>query len=101
MGKEKVIAFASRKDGEITGVYVHPAHVGRGPGKALLDAVERNALARGIKRLELNSTLTAAGFYERNGYRWLEPKMFTLRPSGVQLECIRMGKDLAPPAPKP
>jgi putative acetyltransferase len=92
----KVIGFASRKDGELTGVYVHPAHIGRGTGKALLATVERDALTRGIRHLELDSTLTAVAFYERNGFRWVNAKMFTIHPSGVELECIRMSKDLAP-----
>ena len=96
---EKVIGFASRNAGEIRCVYVHPAHVRRGAGKALLAAVEQNALSQGINHLELNSTLTAVGFYERNGFRWIGENMFTLRPSGVQLECIRMAKDLASSSP--
>ena len=94
-GRE-VIGFACHIGGEVNAVYVHPDHVRRGAGRALLAAIEQNAAAHGVHHLELNSTITSVSFYERNGFRQLREKLHTLKPSGVQLECIRMAKDLVP-----
>lgn len=44
-------------------------HRGRGYGAAILSALEREALARGLRELRLSAQLHAAAFYERAGYR--------------------------------
>ena len=35
----------------------------------VLEALEREGVARGIRRFKLNAQLTARAFYERHGYR--------------------------------
>jgi len=41
---------------------------GAGIGRALLEALEREGVARGVRRFRLSAQLHAAPFYERAGY---------------------------------
>ena len=54
--------------GGILGCYIVPEVLGRGVGRALLMAMEREAAERGIELVRLRSTITAQSFYRRNGY---------------------------------
>jgi predicted GNAT family N-acyltransferase len=44
------------------------AHRGSGLGLRVLEALEHEGLARGVRRFRLSAQLYAAGFYERAGY---------------------------------
>ena len=55
-------------DGEVTACYVSPAHVRRGVGRALLQAIKAAARTAGMTRLFLHSTATAREFYRRLGF---------------------------------
>ena len=43
-------------------------HRGSGVGGIVLEALEREGVARGIRRFKLSAQLPARGFYERHGY---------------------------------
>jgi putative acetyltransferase len=55
--------------GEIDCFYVHHAHQHRGIGAALMARVEREALARGNRRLGADVSITAEPFFRRMGFR--------------------------------
>ena len=55
--------------GEVRLNYVHPETRLRGISRALLSAMEDEALRRGLTRCFLESTKTALRFYRANGYR--------------------------------
>ncbi len=55
-------------EGEVAAVYVHPAFVRQGVGRALYDDLERAARDRGLSSLGLWASLNAVGFYEDRGY---------------------------------
>lgn len=65
----EVIGTVGLEASEIRSFFVHPRHQRRGVGAALLRAIEAEAIGMGINALEIPSTLTAAAFYERHGYR--------------------------------
>lgn len=87
-------------------VYVHPEHLGRGIGSALLPVVERRA---GEQRLPLRQYIvstngSAADLLGNNGYRpthhyWrmtvdlAEPPAAPAAPAGVELRPFRTGTD--------
>lgn len=48
--------------------YVVPRALYQGVGKALLQSVEKEASARGVEVMTLDSTKTAFSFYSRNGF---------------------------------
>jgi putative acetyltransferase len=82
-------------DRELRAVYVHPDHGRRGVGTAILKELEALAIARGVERLDLVSSLNAEAFYSRHGYEVLERTVHRLR-SGHEMACVKMVKNLQP-----
>jgi putative acetyltransferase len=63
------VGFAALKGPDhIEMLYVHPAAAGQGVAKLLCDALEKLARARGAKRLTVDASDTARGFFERRGF---------------------------------
>ena len=67
-GSGLVVGFAAISGSEIMLNYVLPEALHQGIGKRLLQALEAHAIASGIERVEVVSTIPAKAFYERNGY---------------------------------
>lgn len=94
---EALLGYGSRRGDRIAGLYVAPDRQGQGVGSMLLEQLERDAIAEGIEILELNSTLTAAGFYQHRGYKALG-KTQCFEAGGQTLGAVAMRKRLAQPA---
>ncbi|KJC55832.1 GCN5 family acetyltransferase [Bradyrhizobium sp. LTSPM299] len=63
------VGFASlRGTDHIDMLYVHPSAAGQGAGRALCDALERIAGARGAKKLTVDASDTALEFFRKRGY---------------------------------
>jgi putative acetyltransferase len=61
--------FAALKEPDhIEMLYVHPAAAGQGVAAALYDALEKLARARGAKRLTVDASDTARGFFDKRGF---------------------------------
>lgn len=60
--------------GEIDYFYVHPDFQSRGVGKALLAALEGEALRAGCRMVSADVSITAKGFFEANGFRVKEAR---------------------------
>lgn len=87
--------FLDRDDGEVAAVYVRPDAARRGIGRLLLARLEADAVASGLSRLRLASSLNAVGFYRAAGY--VDERADTFRhPGGFELPCVRMVKQLSP-----
>ncbi len=91
---DRVVGFSVLFADEVKAVYVHPDHVGRRIGRALLDAVENKARARGVDELRLTSTLTSIGFYESRGYVRGQTHEHPVT-GGVTLTCVHFTKRLS------
>ena len=66
----RIVGFAMLDaTGKVLLLYADPDAVGAGVGKGLLDAMEKRARELGLDRLTLESTKTARGWYERQGFR--------------------------------
>ena len=77
---------------EIRGLWIEPACRGQGLGRRMMAAVEREAAARGMSRVALDTyDWQARGFYEKLGYRVFGTLGY---PAGTQR--FYMEKDLAP-----
>jgi putative acetyltransferase len=78
-------------------VYVSPTAVLGGVGRAILLAMEDDARASGLVRLELHATLNAVRFYERAGFV-SEGAMKVKLSTGVELDAMRMSKEIGDPS---
>ncbi|WP_027468101.1 GNAT family N-acetyltransferase [Deefgea rivuli] len=76
-----VIGYAALDDdGELSALYIAPAHQHSGIGKHLLAAVELSARDMGLSHIMLATTLTGRGFFRAQGFiptrpdyaEWLE-----------------------------
>jgi len=90
-----IIGFGqlNQASGEVEAVYVLPERQREGIGGALLRSLEDAAHSAGLKKLQLSATLNSVPFYRRAGY--VEEGSTEHRlPSGVELPCVRMSKEL-------
>lgn len=79
---------------EVRGLWVDPARRGEGLGRSLLAALEREAAARGVTRVALDTyDWQARGFYEKLGYRVFGTLRYPAGPRRFYME-----KDLVPQA---
>ena len=85
------------RSGEIRLCYLAPGAQGRGLGKAIHAALEEKARAWGLKRLHLESTVSARPFYERVGYR----SVGAAKPGFGISHCHPYEKMLQPPESEP
>ena len=49
--------------------YVHPENVGFGIGKQLILSCEKQAMSLGLEEMNVDSSLTAKGFYQAQGFK--------------------------------
>ena len=96
----KVVGFGHlgrqpREDGtmEIRALYVSPSHTKMGVGRLLMSAMETKASECGGVGLRVESTLTAAGFYETCGFQRLSRSTCCCTGDGTMLACWIMTKD--------
>lgn len=80
-----------REGGEITLLYIDPAHTGLGVGSALLARLEQELAAAGCTEAQLEGTRTAQAFYIRHG--WKPTGGCAARKS---ISCFEMRKSLHP-----
>jgi GNAT superfamily N-acetyltransferase len=66
---EKPVATGTLNNNYICRVFVHPECQGQDFGKKIADALERQAIAKGIETLELDASLTSRRFWEGLGWR--------------------------------
>ena len=60
--------WSSTTESHVFSVFVHPDYQGRGLGKMIMQALESDEFFLRAHRTELNSSITAAGFYQNLGY---------------------------------
>jgi putative acetyltransferase len=91
----QIAGFASivPKNGELRAVYVDPRYGRQGIGKQLLDKVEAEARARGIRKLVMDASLSAEAFYKSQGYVEISCIEHTLS-SGGKTRAVKMAKVL-------
>jgi GNAT superfamily N-acetyltransferase len=79
--------------GRIDAVFVLPAYMGQGVGRALVDYLERLAVEAGLGEIQLESTLNAAPFYRALGFEG-EGQSIYRSGLGVSIACVPMVKSL-------
>lgn len=68
--RSRIVGFCEHTfDGVLSRIYVHKDRLGTGIGSRLLAVAEASLKRLGCKRITLESTVTAKGFYAAKGYR--------------------------------
>ncbi|WP_242620422.1 GNAT family N-acetyltransferase [Shewanella maritima] len=80
--------------GLIDAIFTEPNYTGTGLGFQMMMHLEALAKGLGIKRLQLDATLNAAGFYRRCGFKGEQQSIYH-SPRGFDLACIPMHKQLS------
>jgi putative acetyltransferase len=89
----EVVGFAELEDdGLLDMLYVRGDAVGRGVGRRLYEAVEREARAQCLGRIFTEASIPARPFFERRGFRVVREQRVSRR--GVSLTNFAMEKDL-------
>lgn len=78
---------------KIRAFFVHPKAARQGIGRAILERCESEAAAVGFKSAEMMATLPGVPLYEVCGYIRGESVAISVG-DGIEIECIRMRKDL-------
>jgi len=91
----RVAGFAQFEPGEgvIEGVYVDPDFMRQGVGRALVAAVEDEAVRLGTERISLDASLNAVPFYSALGYA-IEGDLRHPLGGGHSIGCKLMSKRL-------
>jgi len=87
----RVVAFCSRKDDEVMGLYVAPDWARQGVGTALLARAEAAIEAAGHGRVLIGASLTGQAFYEAMGYHVFERRLWKTR-GGLEIAVLAMEK---------
>jgi putative acetyltransferase len=96
------VGFASLKGADhIDMLYIHPGAVGQGAASMLCEALEKLAGGRGAKKLTVDASDNAQGFFQKRGYVPMQRNTVTV--AGEWLANTTMQKTLAgsPPAGGP
>ena len=68
--RSRIVGFCEHSfDGVLSRIYVHKDRLGTGIGSRLLAVAEASLKRMGCKKITLESTVTAKGFYAAKGYR--------------------------------
>jgi GNAT superfamily N-acetyltransferase len=79
--------------GIVDAMFVHPDRMRLGIGAAIIGHLECLAMDRGLTAVTLKSTLNAAPFYRSCGFVGEQVGRHQ-SPTGVELECILMSKQI-------
>ncbi len=91
--KAGVVAFCSRKDHEVRGLYVDPDWARLGIGRLLLQRAEAAIKAMGHHRVSIGASLVGLPFYESQGYRVLRHRHWKTG-GGLFIPAAEMEKQL-------
>lgn len=80
--------------GKLDAIFVSPRFMGQGIGKGMITHLEHLARNAGLAEVHLEATLNAESFYQRCGFVG-GPQAVYHSPSGLQLACVPMRKQLA------
>ena len=91
-GKIAGVARADSENETIKALYVNPRMHGKGIGKKLYLKMEKFLRAQGVKKLVVESTITAQKFYKKMGMKKTGKR--NVKMSGVKIPVVVMEKKI-------
>jgi len=92
-GHLKIFEKDGVKRGYISGLYLTPKIIGKSFGKTILDLMMEELRSAGVKRISLESTMTARNFYRKVGFVETGPET-TVEMNGTPIRCYPMKMEL-------
>lgn len=86
--EDKVVGTGTLYKGEIMACFILPEYQGKGIGKEIVMALEKEAIRKGLPKVWLVSVLSAVKFYEKLGYVFVNEKMHRDWGKGMVMEKI-------------
>jgi N-acetylglutamate synthase-like GNAT family acetyltransferase len=83
----RIVGTIGLESDRLRSLFVEPGLQGKGVGARLVAHLEAHARQAGVAELQLSSSITARGFYERLGYRLIR---FDERPDGSTFLMSKM-----------
>lgn len=77
----------------LSGLYVHPNFIRQGIGTHLLDFINKTAIERGCKVIDVYSSVTAVNFYQARGFQVIRSSGF-FTEDNIWILCMYMNKKL-------
>ena len=74
---------------ELRTVFVLPEYQGAGLGRRIVETLESDGLCQRARRIELSSSVTAVGFYQKLGYRFKGGQATLNETLGYPMEKFR------------
>jgi GNAT superfamily N-acetyltransferase len=90
---ERIVGTGTVCGTNIRRVFISPAFQGRGWGRMVMEALEKNALSQGLNHLNLHASLPSQVFYRHLGYRTKEEGFIQVSPD-ERLDYFYMEKTL-------
>lgn len=88
-GHLRIFEKEGKKRAHIFGLYLTPKVAGKSLGKAIVDLMMVEVRSAGVKRVSLEATITAQGFYRRVGFVNVGPEK-TVEIGGGEIRCFPM-----------
>lgn len=88
-GHLKIFEKDGLQRGHIFGLYLAPAVIGKGLGKAIVDLMIEEMKVAKVKHVTLESSITARNFYRKVGFVETGPEM-TVDIAGTPIRCFPM-----------
>ena len=85
-----IVGFAAAEPGEVTLLFVSPAHAGCGIGKKLLELALSKATQGHTGPITVVATLNSSSFYEECGFEAVEEQAFVRGQHGLRYPVVRM-----------
>lgn len=89
---EQIVAsgFLDLDAATVEAVFTLPCWQGKGAATMIIEAIKREAIARGMTRLTLASTPNAWRFYQRQGFSVVRERLYRSSLAGADLPCVEM-----------
>lgn len=88
---KRIIGIAGLEENDVKSFFVNPSFHKKGIGKLLINEIEKIAKSRNLKKLIVNSSFNAQGFYEKCGFK--KVRKFSNKIETIVLEGIFMEKN--------
>ncbi|HHG8774423.1 TPA: GNAT family N-acetyltransferase [Raoultella planticola] len=94
-GQPVATGYLDLRAASVEAIFTLPEWGGKGCAGMIMAAIIAEAQRRAFRRMTLEATPNAAGFYLRHGFVALREKLLPSRLAQADLRCVEMARELA------